>query len=871
MKEEKRISYQAGITRKPSDFLCQEGELAECINMTSDGEELKVLTPLSIKNAADKKLLFVHKLPGGGENYIYEEIDDHDNCWLYVNDSQVVLAGGFHETELSPKNVTAIGKTLIVNMGGEIKYFLWNGTGYKSLGKIKEPDTMQFIVANDGEISETAPYSSDQYNGADYVSVVKQEEYDNLALGLYGKLVKKATENKRFVKPFVVRYAVEMYDGSYTCISNPIICYAGVRCNARAVRNANDGKAVSTSMYLRTFQLRFLAKYDYTDYQDIVKDVVVFMSEGVNLYNLAVSQTPLEKWHNASAGNYADEVSGNVYSSYSWINALPRSAAHFQPLTPAGEKAIEDGLKGARNFYKIAELGLKQETNEYTGIDEYIDNNILTNLTSQERLTQDYFTHSVISSDEMLTYNNRLLLTNAKRSFFSGFKFFSAWGAGNTSAYKIYVYIKTDSGDRVVCSGEWQTMQNIGHYIYYPDPRAYKAVIFKNGSYYGTVELKEHPGLNGAYYYSGLPRNYSAGTSFAPPAEDPAPSTEPSISNAPETLTGRIYVSEVNNPFTFTSRGDITVGNGKILGAAALTQALSQGQFGQYPLIAFCSDGIWALSVNSEGVFTSVTPMSREVALESNPCITQTDGAIFFVSKKGLMVVAGSDVQCVSEQMNGPVCNTGDMAGLAEIQLAAGAESRQWAALINSVSGTATFRDFIESASLHIAYDYTDSRLLLVRSDRSWCWVYNIKDGSFSKMTLPGAVISVVNNYPDYLLQTSDAAKTLYSLYDDVQEEACADRVLGFLLTRPMKLAGPLAVSSLRELKHVGWWSEKYGSCVKTLVLASDNLFDWYVVKSRFGMAAKYWRMALFVRMQPRERLSGTIIRKEDRRTENLR
>ena len=38
-KQERRISYKAGITRTPSDFLCQDGELAECINLTTDTED----------------------------------------------------------------------------------------------------------------------------------------------------------------------------------------------------------------------------------------------------------------------------------------------------------------------------------------------------------------------------------------------------------------------------------------------------------------------------------------------------------------------------------------------------------------------------------------------------------------------------------------------------------------------------------------------------------------------------------------------------------------------------------------------------------------------------------------------------------------
>ena len=41
MEQEHRLTYKAGITRTPSDFLCSDGELAECINLATDTEELK--------------------------------------------------------------------------------------------------------------------------------------------------------------------------------------------------------------------------------------------------------------------------------------------------------------------------------------------------------------------------------------------------------------------------------------------------------------------------------------------------------------------------------------------------------------------------------------------------------------------------------------------------------------------------------------------------------------------------------------------------------------------------------------------------------------------------------------------------------------
>ena len=82
MEQEHRITYKAGITRTPSDFLCQDGELAECINLVSDNEELKpIVQPAPfITNAKDQDgvtvidipdILYIHKF-NNQDRYIFK-------------------------------------------------------------------------------------------------------------------------------------------------------------------------------------------------------------------------------------------------------------------------------------------------------------------------------------------------------------------------------------------------------------------------------------------------------------------------------------------------------------------------------------------------------------------------------------------------------------------------------------------------------------------------------------------------------------------------------------------------------------------------------------------------------------------------------
>ena len=383
----------------------------------------------------------------------------------------------------------------------------------------------------------------------------------------------------------------------------------------------------------------------------------------------------------------------------------------------------------------------------------------------------------------------------------------------------------------------------------------------------------------------------------------------------------------MNTPFIFNAEGYNKIGTGDVVGMAAQTQALSQGQFGEYPLIAFTTEGIWSMSLDRTGLFVAVHPMSREVAWKDNPAITPVDGAIFFVSKKGLMLVEGSKVTCVSERLNGkafvtdgtPVDGRGLPSSIGSLRQD-----------ISECSDPDPFLNFLLSEKLRIAYDYVDSRLLLINNtgERLYCWVYSMKTGGFSKMVI-GNCNNVVNNYPDYLMQqvssgTPVTPGAVYTLYEKAREETVNTRQRGFLLTRPLKLGGALTVASLRELKNVGYWDKgvyqsvralpanpsdgdvicpiedivvgtepntvtykmgcyyKYKvsttswelyngiSWVKTMILVSDDMVHWYEAKSRFGAGAKYFRIALFVHLLPTERLSGTILTERAVRTVQL-
>lgn len=908
-KTEHRISYKAGITRTPSDFLCEDGELAECINLTTDNEELKVVPqPEVMFDGAEKNpLIYVHE----GSNY-KNYITLADKALAFFDAASNTGDIDTMSTTARPL-ITHIGNILVVSDGDRMQYYLWkpDTKSYKSLGnKIPEPviefamvygnwgtpNRSAYNCGYSGDVGDCLEFYAMPNPQADYAwhapRVKNQGQYNDLVIGLYTKSLNGLAENKLFTEPFVIRYALELYDGSYTYLSAPIMMFPHITGNCYA-----DYFEGSLRMNVYGLQLAFKATFDYSEWSDIVKGVTVFASDGVNLYDLGTDQDPRPgygspyasdgtptgtKWQDGIMGEgggggyntHTHTISSRTYTEhsmkyYSSVISTNRSFVErgfweFLPLNSRSYQEILDDMQSASVFYKLFEAGIKGH-DKWESSKSYIKSHVLDNLTTQDQLnTDDYYSRCPLVPQFLMSYNSRLHLAGVSRGFFDGYEIFLPFDNNAGYSYDVYVYIKTPSGTRVV-KKSYTTYEKMGIYFFYPDPRAYQAIIFLAGAWLCTLELKEHPSLNGAYYMR-LPVEDDANEQTGTLGNDipTQAECEAAVNETAESLSNQIFTSEVNNPFVFTYKGNKTIGTGNIVALATLTTAISQGQFGQHPVIVFSTDGIWAMEVTKEGYLNPAQPMSREVCINANT-ILETDGAVFFASKKGLMIIVGNqrnlDVKCVSGQMNGKAFSTAAIPSTTD--------SNDWSSLITSCADTRGFLQFIRDSSCFLAYDYIDNRILIINPSYTYSYLFSMVDGSVSKMVIPSGAVRAVRSYPDYLLQSSDGK--VWSLYDKKDETELSARQQAFLLTRPMKMSGPVTVKSLRELVNVGYWDKKAGSSVKTLVFVSDNLVDWYDMESRFGAAAKYFRVALYINMLPTERLSGTIYWDQERRDENAR
>lgn len=896
MEQEHRLTYKAGITRTPSDFLCSDGELAECINLATDTEELKPMvqparslntqaihTHAGVPLTENLPVIYIHRY-NDQKRYIYTRIirnmhgnpDSYRLYWGYENNGNLTHGGDLVTNNTKLAKVTSIGKTLIVTADDGMHYYLWkedvvNGQrvmSYKSLGDLKSPNIKLYMIGSTGvkyRVKNGLSYdgilndSAQLLNKADYPDA--REKYNELIKALYAKNKKAVSNKKAFCEPFMARVALELYDGTYTHISQPVMLFPSITKNSVMDMNTNENQAILRTEcchlgYINNCFTDASRQHEtqfYDDWDDIVKDIVIFVTREVSVYDVSVDQ-PLP----SPSSVYYDAIfsTGGGGSSQYYTKTEQGS---FNVLEPRDTDEIRDDLVASSIFYKLCSIGRTGDGVEHDAADK-IQSHTLENLTTQDRLEyDDYFSNSRMYPQFMYSYNSRLNIASVRRSMFEGFGYFLPWDNGSAASYTFDVTIRTDEGDKVVRHVE-TTVQKQGIFFYYPDSRAKHVTIYKGSDRILDEDLKEHPGLNGAYYFAGLPgasHDEPGGTSATVPSY-----TEPD----PERLPNYIIQSDVNNPWVFKAEGYHKVGTGKIVGMSTTTQALSMSQYGPFPLLVFSESGVWAMSVDKTGLYADIQPISRDICLAPST-ITQTDGAVFFVSKKGLMVAEragnglGVQIGCVSERMNGVTFNTSTLSPLAT--------GTDWAGIVSACQGDTSFLNFVRSDRCFMAYDYIDSRLMMINPTYSYSYVYNMADGTISKTVLPSGMLNAVNDYPDYLLQGSDGY--LYSFYEKPREEEVGTRQLAFMLTRPMKLAGPVSQASLRKLMNVGTWNKSGGSMVKTELYLSEDMQTWFPDISRFGAAARYYRLAIFVKMLPTERLSGTILTEQPRRSNNMR
>nr|DAQ44862.1 MAG TPA: hypothetical protein [Caudoviricetes sp.] len=533
-------------------------------------------------------------------------------------------------------------------------------------------------------------------------------------------------------------------------------------------------------------------------------------------------------------------------------------------------------LENVQNFYFLKSISINElSTSERKDI--VVNKEYLQSLTTRETMTDDYLSHDRITAKYSQTYNGRINLSGIRRELFQGFMAGSMFSYANNSEAswelkkdgKVIldfgsldyrdISIQTmieEGGERYIVNsyvsshlapfvssmytnGDFAPT-SWGCYVFYPNTHATMMRIHAGIDTY-EVKLKPHDFLNGAYGVIDYELIRKQNTTHTEP-----PTKLENIIDVPN----KIYTSEINNPFFFPVTGINTIGTGRILGIATAAKALSEGQFGQFPLYAFTDEGVWALEVNSTGGYSAKQPITRDVCISSKS-ITQIDSAVLFTTDRGIMLLQGSQAMCISDVLNGE--NAVPITVLPKID-----KILEHADLSNGTLRILPFMDFVRDCRM--IYDYDHQRIIAYNNSKeyncNYAYIFSLKSKQWGMMQ--SNITDNVNSYPDALAVLNDGSLVNFS--DETDEV-----YKSIVVSRPIKLDAYDIHKSVDTIIQRGVFKKGH---VKSILYASNDLYNWVPVWSSIdhylrgfrGTPYKYIRIVLLANLSNNEGITGCSV-----------
>ena len=639
-----RITFN-GMNRYSPPNSAQPGDCTAIVNLRNQSNCLKpVGTPEYLYTPENKnhRLVYVHICYDGkhhiteNENTLYYEALIKKGNGNIQKESSLL----FELNDLQVLSIQSIGNTLIIICTESIYYLLYKEGKYIFLGEkpnIPEISFFPYVEYTDAYFVSEYTFQHG-YSNPTRLDTEDINYYNDAYYNAFFQLQEKAWKRHYFIQPILIRYALTLYDGSRIFSSAPVMVSLPhpIQPYQMSIRlkNSNnlclgshEGQIIAGNYSLKYY----IHQFNLDNWKDIVRSIDFFVSPEATIFEPDQKQQGLKFTIERTEENET-------------ISFLLKGDISFLDLKEIKKRYLQDSL-----FYKIATI---EDWSDWKEGESYaIENKIRPDLlVHEEVLSPDNTTLLSTGAHVSYIHNKRLHIANLKKKLFPGFPL-SLFNVGNKNAETVDAYIctylKTERGEcKVVWHGKSDYFFNqLSPLISYPDSNAYKMEIVvksENTRYKGSFLLTASEYENRADYLDETLSAISLENDSLPAS---TPLDIPLSENDTYTQPNILRVSELENPFIFPSEQTYTISNGEITGIATITAALSEGQFGEFPLYVFTEEGIWALQNGNEIVcYGAQHQLNREPILPENPIVPLED-MIMFTTAKGLFIIRGSEIQ----------------------------------------------------------------------------------------------------------------------------------------------------------------------------------------------------------------------------------
>lgn len=805
-----------------------------------------------------------------------------DNCYFCFHEGALYTGlQAFMTLQENEKlvEIKSIGNTLLVLTDKRLEYVLYKNKKYRDLGDHLPEPKIKFeyslsgnpiafktsIDLNKTDFTESAKIvRSDSYSHASLISGVGEASdaytfYNNRIKPEWqaaGRSIQKSERAfGRLTSTVALRYAYRMYDGTtYARHSAPVIIdpfgftkydlntYIGLY--RSHTFTDGSGKIIISKAFgtdegvpnvYQSYNLKIkIEEANLGDWCDVIQSVDFFTTGEYDLLNLELN-------------DISDRTPGSdgIY----WTKLNMKSTTKEQYLDKITNASFYRFLSISSKEYKAEEISV-------TDLEDWSPDILAT----KERLKNDVSgTNDIVTPKGIEVYNKRLLMSGANVKHMDGYYFEPSHVNGSDSYdYRIRYFMNSINGDDIIVSRDYSIGSGgLGPWLFYPNTRCYKAEVYCKDSVVGeghdnrwhltTISMTEHPTLNGAYGFNGINRDWSSGT---------VTNNIPTETQPYESKSNRLLQSVFENPFVIENEESFTA---ELLGTAVITKPLSTGQFGYANIYVFTSDGLYAMTTESDGSFGNMNPVSQDVAL-SGTTICQLDQAIVFTTKKGVMLLRGSDLKCISEKMNGKhYVLDNDTKTILQ-------GSGNWGNLAQLIGGASplTFQKFVEKAKT--VYDYVSNRLLFFNTDGTvkYAYVYMLAEDSWHKMSIDNTIsfLGTLNSYPEsYITMGMYGHPYVYSC-SEVDDPDSEERRSGIIVTRPFTCDADDVRKVINHLMVRGMYGQGH---VQYILQGSMDGIHWARLGSLRGGSYNMFRLVILTLLSPSERVTHIDIDYETR------
>lgn len=849
-----------GLTHSPSDYDCQDGELATCLNLINEDGALHpihqpVVAEPNITLDAGDTIELVHKVTHDKAIHSHYIIRKSDDTWYWMEKGgdgtkNTIDLNGFHVNA-----VTAVGN--IVNFVGEIsiKYLYWIDDNYQLFDR----DNFNYGIKIDFKESDYHGGSAEISLGDEFWDYVTYESSSSgrkitgmnvnqvsKVFNMFDAVINKtlSDKGKQWQKYFVFGVAaIRLYDGTYYSISNIFkldwnsATLASVSVDPYNKRFWSIGPAIAT--YTISANIDNLDKIS-----NLIQGIDIFLSKAESFVNLE-----------SAAAKYVVPESNDIDQGDMFFTMMSGKEA---------ANAIDSLSFYHSLFISKDEFGKELQLKRVEGTEESLP---LANLYRSD-----------LGGKCAITYNNRLHVGNVKEGY-------NVDLISNITPNRANVEeLKTEGIVRVKASNKefWCKVDDLGARLYYfvcvPILNVSEITFYlKTGTSLfekSTVNLHSSETTAFSFYVAGEGKENVP--QFALPWEKSSEEEWNNIVSKYENYktntnalpySSVVKVSEAENPLIFPAKNSVQVGSSIINALAANTRPISEGQFGDAPLYAFTDEGVWVLMLGEEGTYIARQPANRDIC--SNPKgILQIDDAVLFPTERGIMMQRGRESECITDVLDDYPF---DFLSIYSHSTKDKTYPNKLLALGNIPESDVKyvrFRKYLEEAGM--IYDYYDSRIIVFNPNYTYAYVYSLKSNMWG--TMHNVFNKRVNIYPESYA-TDKEGKIL-----DVYVKEPTENVPFFLCSRPLTL-GQDAYKTMFDCITRGYFSSIQAGKCGMVLFGSNDLVNWYYVGSSVNMYLrnlvgspyKYFRLALMGNLAPKESISALSTEFQSRLQNKLR